>query len=112
MTPRKGLWWRITAIDDPRIIEDLCNVKLVAPRRRRGVSSRYPRFTKARSGAMKNGAHSYAPIGLPTPYAVVHENGPIVEGQENPCEVVELAGVRATARKSASGTSCGGERID
>jgi len=94
--PRKGLggYYRY----GPRRIEDLCNVKLS---RRDGdeVFVALPKIHESAFRRMKNGAHSYAPIGLPTRYAVVLENGQIVEGQENPCEVVELAGVRATAQE-------------
>jgi uncharacterized protein (DUF2235 family) len=78
----------------PRKIHDLCNI-------RRSWTSDYeievkiPKIHCSVFERVKNGAHGYAPIGLPAQYAVVTDDGQILDPPQNPYEAPEQAAKRA-----------------
>jgi uncharacterized protein (DUF2235 family) len=82
----------------PRKLADLCNRKAS---RREGdeVKIAVPKIHESAIDRTVNGAHAYAPIGLPARYAVVMRNGEICEGKANRFETPEQANRRALVQE-------------
>src|SRR5688500_9871123 len=69
----------------PRKIYDLCH-RRASRREDDEVTIDVPKIHESAIDRVVNGAHAYAPIGLPARYAVVRRSGEIVEGEHNPFE--------------------------
>lgn len=81
----------------PRKLEQLCNVKWGGKGDR--VKIAVPKIHESVFGRSINGAHTYAPIGLPKTYAVVDDNDQILEGPSNPHENPAEAQIRSDAQE-------------
>jgi uncharacterized protein (DUF2235 family) len=82
----------------PRKIYDLCH-RRASRREDDEVTIDVPKVHESAIDRAANGAHAYAPIGLPARYAVVLRNGEIVEGPRNPFETPEQAQARAAVQE-------------
>jgi uncharacterized protein (DUF2235 family) len=90
--PRSGLgaYYRY----GPRKIFELCNAVNVR-RPDNSVEIKTPKIHYTVFERIRDRVHPYAPIGLPATYAVVDENGKILQGDENPYEKTSQATERA-----------------
>jgi uncharacterized protein (DUF2235 family) len=82
----------------PRKIQDLCH-RRASRREDDEVTIDLPKIHESAFDRIANGAHAYAPIGLPARYAVVMRSGEIVEGKSNPFETPDQAGTRAQVQE-------------
>lgn len=82
----------------PRKIEELCH-RRVSRRRDDEVTIDVPKIHETAVDRTRNGAHAYAPIGLPERYAVVSRRGEILEGAKNPFESTDQARARSDAQE-------------
>jgi uncharacterized protein (DUF2235 family) len=78
----------------PRKIYDLCH-RRASRREDDEVTIDVPKIHESAFDRVVNGAHAYAPIGIPARYAVVMRSGEILEGDKNPFETPEQARTRA-----------------
>ena len=69
----------------PRDISELCNAVNAS------VEIKTPKIHHTVFERIRDGVHPYAPIGLPATYAVVDENGKILQEDENPYEKTSQA---------------------
>jgi len=76
----------------PRDISELCNA---ANASEASVEIETPKIHYTVFERIRDGVHPYAPIGLPATYAVIDENGKILQGDENPYEKISQARERA-----------------
>ena len=82
----------------PRKLELLCDARF-SGRQDDAVRIATPKIHQSAFERGLNGAHVYAPIGLPAQYAVVMENGQILEGKDNPYETPIHAAARAKGQE-------------
>ena len=82
----------------PRKLELLCDARF-SSRQDDAVRIATPKIHQSAFERGLNGAHVYAPIGLPAQYAVVMENGQILEGKDNPYETPIHAAARAKGQE-------------
>jgi len=82
----------------PRKIHDLCNVarSWISPYE---VEVAIPKIHCSVFERIKNGAHGYAPACIPGKYAVVNDEGRILEPADNPYESCEQAKKRAEVQE-------------
>lgn len=82
----------------PRKLADLCRMR-ASQRKDDEVEIEVPKIHESAFDRTVNGAHAYAPIGIPERYAVVMNDGRILEGDDNPFETPAKAGVRARVQE-------------
>lgn len=82
----------------PRKIYELCH-RRSSRREDDEVTIDVPKVHESAIDRAVNGAHAYAPIGLPARYAVVMRSGEILEGTRNPFETPEQAQTRASVQE-------------
>ena len=82
----------------PRKIYELCH-RRSSRRDDDEVTIDAPKVHESAIDRAVNGAHAYAPIGLPARYAVVMRSGEIVEGARNPFETPVQAQTRASVQE-------------
>ena len=94
--PRQGLggYYRY----GPRKLELLCDMRF-SERTDDAVKIAVPKIYQSAFERTLNGAHVYGPIGLPAKYAVVAEDGQILEGGKNPFETPAHASARAKGQE-------------
>lgn len=80
----------------PRKILDLCNAFVT---KRQSVKIPVPKIHESAFARILQGAHVYAPIGIPENYAVMKRDGSVVQGQNNPYEQPSEALFRATIQE-------------
>jgi uncharacterized protein (DUF2235 family) len=95
--PRRGLggYYRY----GPRKISDLCHMRFSKDRDDE-VEIALPKIHESALKRIQQGAHIYAPIGLPEQYAVVTEDRQIIPPQKNPYEHPQHAAARVRAQES------------
>jgi len=82
----------------PRKIADLCRMR-ASRRKDDEVVIGVPKIHESAIDRTVNGAHAYAPIGIPATYAVVMKDGRILEGADNPFESPAQAAARARVQE-------------
>ena len=82
----------------PRKIYELCHER-ASRREDDEVTIDVPKIHESAIDRAVNGAHAYAPIGLPARYAVVMRSGEILEGTGNPFEAPVQARTRAAVQE-------------
>ena len=82
----------------PRKIADLCRMR-ASMRKDDEVLIDLPKIHETAFDRTVNGAHAYAPIGIPARYAVVMKDGRIREGADNPFETPQQAAVRVSRQE-------------
>jgi uncharacterized protein (DUF2235 family) len=94
--PRHGLggYYRY----GPRNIHDLCH-RRASRREDDEVTIDVPKIHYSAIDRVVNGAHAYAPIGIPARYAVIMRDGEILEGEKNPFEMPGQAKQRASVQE-------------
>jgi hypothetical protein len=82
----------------PRKIYELCHRRW-SRRENDEVTIDIPKVHESAIDRTVNGAHAYAPLGLPARYAVVMRSGEILEGPRNPFETAAQADTRAQVQE-------------
>jgi T6SS, Phospholipase effector Tle1-like, catalytic domain len=82
----------------PRKLDVLCNMRF-SRNKADAVRIAVPKIQASAFGRNLNGAHAYAPIGLPERYAVVADDGEIHDGDKNPFENSDHAKRRADGQE-------------
>lgn len=82
----------------PRKIYDLCH-RRASRREDDEVTIDVPKIHESAIDRVVNGAHAYAPIGIPARYAVVMRSGEILEGVQNPFEGPDQAQSRVSVQE-------------
>jgi uncharacterized protein (DUF2235 family) len=82
----------------PRKISDLCHMRF-SRRRDDAVEIAIPKIHESALKRIRQGAYTYAPIGFPSEYEVVTEDGKILPPQQNAFETSQQAHARAKAQE-------------